>query len=140
MAEPYLWSYSRHSPQFMELEGSLQHSKQPATCPSLKPDQSNPRHLILFIKNNFNIIPHPPYLFPSGYSIKTQYPFIPCNPPPPRSPEQYLVALHSTTLLIMLLSPFSLSIKFSNTGLHLMRQTKFHTHIKEQENLPFCLQ
>ena len=32
----------RNSPHFRELEGSLQHSKQPTTCPCSKPEQSSP--------------------------------------------------------------------------------------------------
>jgi len=47
----------------------------------------------------------------------------------------------------MLLSPFSVRIKFSDTGLHLMRQTKFHTHINNRKiylsvcssTVPWCL-
>jgi hypothetical protein len=50
MVEPYLRSYSRHFPQFMKLEGSLQHSKQAATCPYIQPDESNPLPPIIFIK------------------------------------------------------------------------------------------
>ena len=35
-------SWSRNSPHFMEPEGSLPHSQEPATCPYPKPDQSSP--------------------------------------------------------------------------------------------------
>lgn len=84
--EPYLRSYSRLSPKFMEPEGSLHHLKQPATCTYLEPDESSPHPLILLIKNNFNIILHlhsycTRYLFPLGYFIRTQYVFIPLKPP-----------------------------------------------------------
>ena len=137
MAEPYLWSYSRHSPQFMELEGSLQHSKQPATCPSLKPDQSNPRPLLLFIKNHYNINLHQPYLFPSGYSIKIQYPFIPpVTPPITRtvfgSTTQH-DAPHYATFSILRQHQFLVHWPSLNA-------TDQVSHpYKQQENLPFCL-
>ena len=62
------------------------------------------------------------------------------SPETPRSPKHYLVALDSMMLLIMLLSSFSLSIRFSNIDLRLMWQTTFQTHIKQQEKLPFCFQ
>jgi hypothetical protein len=39
-----LLSYSRNSPNFMETEGSLPHSQEPATCPYPKPDRSS--HLV----------------------------------------------------------------------------------------------
>jgi hypothetical protein len=61
----------------MELEGSLHRLKQPATCPDIDPVESGPLILMLFFKNNFNIILHLRYLFPSGYFIRTQYAFIP---------------------------------------------------------------
>jgi len=57
-AEPYLKSYPRHSPHFMELDGSLQYLKQPATCPYLEPHEFSRLILKLFIKNNYNIILH----------------------------------------------------------------------------------
>jgi hypothetical protein len=50
MVEPYLRSYSRYFPQFMKLEGKLQHSKQAATCLYIQPDESNLCPPILFIK------------------------------------------------------------------------------------------
>jgi hypothetical protein len=40
----------------MELEGSLPHSQQPATCPYPEPDKSNPHLPSLFLKIYFNII------------------------------------------------------------------------------------
>jgi len=65
----------------MELEGLLQHTKQPATCSYLEPDESSPRTINLFIENYFNIILHLRHLYPSGYFIRTQYVFFPLNPP-----------------------------------------------------------
>jgi len=35
-------SWSRNSPHFMETEGSLLHSQDPATCPYPEPDRSSP--------------------------------------------------------------------------------------------------
>jgi hypothetical protein len=35
-------NYSRNSPHFMEPEGSLPHSQQPATCPYPEPVQPSP--------------------------------------------------------------------------------------------------
>jgi hypothetical protein len=70
----------------MDLEGLLQHLKQPATCPYLEPDESSLRTLTLFIKQNFNIILHlrswcPSFLFPVSYYIRTLYAFIPLKTP-----------------------------------------------------------
>ena len=77
LTDPLL-SYSRNSPNFMETEGSLPHSQQPATCIYPKADRSSP-------------CPHPnsrtstsilsPYLslglssglLPSGFPTKTLY-------------------------------------------------------------------
>jgi hypothetical protein len=42
-----LYSYSRASQHFMELEGSLQGSQEPSTGPYPEPDQSKPHHPIL---------------------------------------------------------------------------------------------
>jgi len=68
----------------MELESSLQNSKQPVTCPYLEPDKSNTHPIILFIKNNFIIIFHlhsdrPLYLFTS--SEHSMYVSNPLKPP-----------------------------------------------------------
>jgi len=35
---------SQISPHFIQREGSLPHSKAPATCPNTEPDQSTPPH------------------------------------------------------------------------------------------------
>jgi hypothetical protein len=57
-AEPFLrnhqlCSYSRTSQNFIEPEGSLQYSQEPSTGPYPEPDQSNPSHLILYLKDPF---------------------------------------------------------------------------------------
>jgi hypothetical protein len=51
MVEHEMRSYSRHFPQFMEFEGSLQYSKQPATGPYLVPEEYSSRLLIEFIES-----------------------------------------------------------------------------------------
>jgi len=38
---------------FMELEGSLPCSQEPATCPYTKPNKTRPCHPILFISDPF---------------------------------------------------------------------------------------
>ena len=50
-------------PQFMEHEGSLPHSQQPATCPYPEPDQSSPYLPTHFFKIHFNIIQHHPPIY-----------------------------------------------------------------------------
>jgi hypothetical protein len=44
--------YSRNLPNFMETEGSLPHSQEPATCPYPEPDQSS--H---FVRNKDHLAP-----------------------------------------------------------------------------------
>ena len=46
-------SQFRNFPHFMELEGSLLHSQNPATCPYSEPDQSSTSYLL---KTYFNVI------------------------------------------------------------------------------------
>ena len=92
---------SRNSPHFMEPEGSLPRSQQPATCPILS--HINPVHAIpsYFFKIHFNIIPpmhmscfrfpHPkPYLHAMNKSHKFwQVMWHHCT--------QYLTYLHAAT-------------------------------------------
>ena len=49
-------SQSRHFPYFMEPEGALPHSQQPAICPYPEPHQSIERSLSHLLKIHFNII------------------------------------------------------------------------------------
>jgi hypothetical protein len=46
-------SYSRIYQHFMEPEGLLTRSQQPATYPYPDPDQSSPYHLIVTLKDTF---------------------------------------------------------------------------------------
>ena len=52
----YGHGYSRHSPYFVELEGSLPHSQQPTTCLYPEPDQCSLCCPFHFLKMHFNII------------------------------------------------------------------------------------
>ena len=53
-------SYSRNSPHFIQPEGSLPHSQQPATCPGPESDRSNPCPPSRLSKIRFNIIQSTP--------------------------------------------------------------------------------
>ena len=48
------FSLSRNSPPFMQLEGSLPRSQEPATCPHPQPYQSTPRHTFNFLKSQIS--------------------------------------------------------------------------------------
>jgi len=57
-AEPFMTnqqvlSLSRNFPHFMEPEGSLPHSQDPATCPYSELAQSSPCHPIRFLEDPF---------------------------------------------------------------------------------------
>ncbi|KDR16625.1 hypothetical protein L798_09464 [Zootermopsis nevadensis] len=74
-------SHSRSSQHFMEPEGSLPYSQEPALVPIL--NQRNPVHTTpsCFSKTHFNIIIPPRLilpsgLFPSGLPINTLYAFL----------------------------------------------------------------
>jgi hypothetical protein len=108
MVEPYLRSYSRYSPQFVKLESSLQHSKQSATCPYLEifliisSTYAQIIHVICFLLVTSS--EHSIYLF-SSKPLITQTVF---------GSTTKREAPHYATF------PSSLSIKFSNSGLHLV--------------------
>jgi hypothetical protein len=71
-------SWSRNSPHFMEPEGSLTCSQQPAPFPYPVPDQSSPRpsqaiYLIASYHLRLSLLRSP---FPSGFPIKNLYAFL----------------------------------------------------------------
>jgi len=58
-------------PHFMESEGSLPHSQEPATCPYPEPARSSPYPTYYFLKNHLNIIlPSTPQVSPPKSCIR----------------------------------------------------------------------
>jgi hypothetical protein len=73
-----LLSYTRNSQHFIEAEGSLQYSQEPAIGPYPEPDGSSPHLSSCFSNIHFNtILPSKNMVFfgliPSGFSLKTLY-------------------------------------------------------------------
>jgi len=72
-------SLSRSAPYFMEPEGSLPHSQEPATCPYREPARSSPYPQHYTSWRSILILPShlcvglPSGLFPSDFPTKTSY-------------------------------------------------------------------
>ena len=77
-ADRSVFSYSRNSPHFMEPEGSLLHSQEPATCPYPEPQPTRPcphptylRYILIL--SSLLCLGLPSGLLPSGFPTKTLY-------------------------------------------------------------------
>jgi hypothetical protein len=149
----------------MERECSLLHSQVPANCPYSQP--ANPVHspTSYFLKNHLSIIlPSTPGsssgVFPSGFPTKTLYAsplphtrYMPCPSHSSRFDHPNNTGWGvQIKLLIMQFPPLPrhlvpLRHKYSSTYSQTpsayvppsISATKFHTHIKQQVELQFCI-